>query len=153
MKIVVVVVFLLLMVSGPPLLAQSGGTDLRNPFVGAWRLASLEESDAEGHLRKADCTGLFVFSRDGHASVQVMYKQASTDASAAPVQYAKGGYEASFGRYEVTDAHTFTFHVDGALVRTLVGKDLERVYEFSGKQLIVKSPDPKEHWRVVWERE
>ena len=24
-------------------------------------------------------------------------------------------------------------------------------HKFSGKQLIVKSPDPNEHWKVAWE--
>jgi len=84
-------------------------------------------------------------------SVQVMYRSEQAN-SGTPVQYAQGGYEASFGRFDVDDSHTFTFHVEGALVRSLIGKDLRRVYEFSGKQLIVKSPDPKEGWRVAWER-
>ena len=89
-------------------------------------------------------------------SVQVMYRnpQANSQAAtnAAPVQYAQGGYEASFGRYEIDErAHNFTFRVEGALVRTLIGKDLTRVYDFSGKQLIVKSSSPDEHWRVAWE--
>ena len=70
----------------------------------------------------------------------------------APVQYVQGGYEASFGTYEIDEpAHHFIFHVEGALVRSLIGKDLTRVFEFSGKQLIVKSSDPDEHWRVAWE--
>ena len=47
-------------------------------------------------------------------SVQVMYRnqQANpqTATGAAPVQYAEGGYEASFGTYEIEErAHTFTF--------------------------------------------
>jgi hypothetical protein len=41
--------------------------------------------------------------------------------------------------------------VEGALVRALVGKDLSRVYRVSGKQLIVASIDPAEHWKVTWE--
>ena len=45
----------------------------------------------------------------------------------------------------------FTFHVEGALVRSLVGKDLPRSFEFSGNQLIVKSTRPDEHWKVTWE--
>jgi hypothetical protein len=62
--------------------------------------------------------------------------------------------KASFGRYEIDErAHTFTYHVEGALVRTLIGKDLTRVYEFSDKQLIVKSPSQNEHWRVAWEHD
>jgi len=132
---------------------RAGNQELRDRFVGAWRLASLEEPDADGKIHRADCTGMLVFSRDGHLSVQVMYRNAETKASSAPVQYAQGGYEASFGRYEISDTHNFTFHVEGALVRSLVGQDLKRVYEFSGNQLIVKSPDPQEHWRVVWERD
>ena len=127
--------------------------NIRDRFVGAWRLARLEEPDARGKIHQADCTGLLVYTRDGHMSVQVMYrKPQSNKSSAAAVQYAQGGYEASYGRYEIDDTHSFIFHVEGALVRTLVGKDLKRVYELSGNQLIVKSPDPNEHWRVAWER-
>ncbi|HKT89756.1 MAG TPA: lipocalin-like domain-containing protein [Candidatus Sulfotelmatobacter sp.] len=125
---------------------------VRDRFVGAWRLLSLEEPDADGHIHQADCTGLLVYTPDGHMSVQVMYRNLQPTAKAAPVQYSQGGYEASFGRYQIDDSHTFTFHVEGALVRSLIGKDLKRVYELSGKQLIVKSPDPNEHWRVAWER-
>lgn len=131
---------------------QADNESVRDRLVGAWRLASLEEPDAQGKIHKADCTGLLVYTRDSHMSVQVMYRNAQTGSSAAPVQYAQGGYEASFGTYQIDDAHSFTFHVDGALVRTLVGKDLKRVFELSGNQLTVRSPDPNEHWRVVWER-
>lgn len=125
---------------------------IADQFVGAWRLASLEEPDADGKIHKAECTGLLIFTRDGHVSVQVMYHNAQTESGAAPAQYAQGGYEASFGTYEIDDARTFTFHVEGALVRTLIGKHLKRVCEFSGNRLIVKSSDQKEHWKVVWER-
>jgi hypothetical protein len=121
-------------------------------FVGAWRLLSLEEEGADGKVHRADCEGLLAFTPDGHMSVQVMFRNPKPETSAAPVQYAQGGYEASFGRYQIDDAHTFTFHVEGALVRTLIGKDLKRVYELSENQLIVNSPDPAEHWRVTWER-
>ena len=121
-------------------------------FVGAWRLASLEEPGADGRIYKADCTGLFVFTRDGYASVQVMYRNPSSG-DAGPGQYAQGGYEASYGRYDVDErTHTWTFRVDGALVRRLVGQDLPRRYEFSGRQLIVTPTSPDEHWRVAWER-
>lgn len=135
-------------------LALSGGWALganntvRERLVGAWHLTRLEEPGAGGRIRRADCTGLLVFTGDGHMSVQVMYR----NPGAAPVQYARDGYESSFGTYVIDErAHIFTFHVDGALVRTLIGKDLPRVYEFSGKQLIVKSSNPTEHWNVAWQ--
>ena len=125
---------------------------IRDRFVGAWRLAWLEEEGADGKIHRADCTGLLVYTRDGHMSVQVMDRNPPAQAPAGPEQYSQGGYEASFGTYEIDEsAHTFTFHVEGALVRTLIGKDLPRAFELSGKQLIVKSTRPDEHWKVVWE--
>ena len=89
-------------------------------------------------------------------SVQAMYRNPPANSQAAindaPVRYAQGGYEASFGTYEVDEStHTFTFHVEGAPVRALIGKDLPRSFELSGRQLIVKSSSPEEHWRVAWE--
>lgn len=123
----------------------------RERFVGAWRLVALESPDANGKLHRHDCTGIFVFTRDGHASVQVMSREPET--AGASGEYSAGGYEASFGRYVVDEpTHTFTFHVEGAVVRTLIGKDLPRLYEFSGKRLMVRSKSADEHWRVTWER-
>ena len=141
-----------------PAFARSGtkgngaNESIQDRFVGAWRLAWLEEPGADGKVHRADCTGLLVYTRDGHMSVQVMYRNPQAATQAGQVQYAQGGYEASFGTYIIDErSHRFVFHVDGALVRTLTGKDLPRVYKFSGKQLIVKSPDPNEHWKVAWE--
>jgi hypothetical protein len=131
---------------------RGASEDIRERLVGAWRLVWLEEPDAEGKVHRADCTGLLVYTRDGHMSVQVMYRNPHTGGQAGPVQYTQGGYEASFGTYRIDEnARTFMFHVEGAMVRSLIGKDLPRVFELSGKQLIVKSSDPKEHWRVAWE--
>jgi len=131
---------------------RGGNQGIQERFVGAWRLVSLEARGPDGKIHKADSTGLFVFTRDGHLSVQVMERNPPSQTPAGPDQYSHGGYEATFGTYEVDEnAHTFTFHVEGALVRTLIGKDLPRSFEFSGKQLIVKSTRPEEHWTVTWE--
>ena len=116
-------------------------------LVGAWKLVSLEEPGADGRVHKADCAGQFVFTRNGKASVQVMYRGAQNGSS-----YAQGGYEASYGGYRIDDSSTFTFHIEGAIVRTLIGKDLKRAYQISGNRLTVTSTDSREHWRVVWER-
>ncbi|MFL6450865.1 MAG: lipocalin-like domain-containing protein [Bryobacteraceae bacterium] len=132
---------------------RSGATEIRNKFVGAWRLASLERPGADGKVHRIDCSGMFVFTRDGQASVQVMERNPPMQGDAGAQQYSAGGYEASWGIYNVDErAHTFTFHIEGALVPSLIGKDLPRAYEFSGKQLIVKSTRSDEHWRVAWER-
>ena len=138
--------------SGNP--EQIANQSIQDRFAGAWRLAWLEEEGPDGRVHRADCTGLLVYTRDGHMSVQVMYRQPQQGSQAGTVQYAQGGYEASFGTSEIDErTSTFRFHVEGALVRSLIGKDLKRVYELSGKQLIVKSSDPGEHWRVAWEHD
>lgn len=153
MKNIVVIGLLLVMAGLSAAQNRSGDADIRSKFAGAWRLTSLERPDADGKVHRIDCSGIFVFTRDGHASVQVMERNPQTQAAAGPQQYSAGGYEASWGTYSVDEsAHTFTFHIEGALVRALIGKDLPRRYEFSGKQLIVKSTRSDEHWRVVWER-
>lgn len=130
--------------------AVDGGT--RAQFAGAWRLLWLEERGTDGAVHRADCTGLLVFTGEGRMSVQVMYRNPQAGASSGPVQYAQGGYEATFGRYEIDErSRQFTFHVEGSLLRDLVGKDLTRLFELSGGQLIVKPASPNEHWRVAWE--
>ena len=149
------VVSLFVVAAGSPLSSSQDRAEtegIRGRFVGAWRLISLEtEIDAKRH--RVDSTGLLVFTRDRHMSVQVMELRPQPQALTGPAQYSQGGYEASFGTYEVDEsAHTFTFHVEGALVRTLIGKDLPRAFEFSGKHLTVTSARAGEHWRVIWER-
>jgi hypothetical protein len=127
--------------------AGDRNTEIKDRLVGTWKLVSLQEPSADGQVHEADCTGMFVFTHDGKASVQVMYRNAQSGSA-----YAHGGYEASYGSYRIDNSSTFTFHIDGALVRTLIGKDLKRAYEISGNRLTVKSTDPNEHWKVVWER-
>jgi len=131
---------------------QAGGSGVRERFVGGWRLVSLEHEGPDGKVNRIDCCGLFVFTRDGHLSVQVMRRNPQAQADTAPDQYSQGGYEATYGRYEIDErTHTFTFHVEGSLMPALIGRDLPRLYEFSGKQLIIKSSNPSEHWKATWE--
>jgi len=129
-----------------------------NQFTGTWHLISLEQPGPDGQLHPIDCSGLFIFTADGHLSVQVMDRNPPPQSPTTPqqnsqAQYSQGGYEASYGTYVVDEkTHTFTFHVEGALVRALIGKDLPRRYQFSGNRLIIQSTHPDEHWRVVWQR-
>lgn len=119
----------------------------QNPLVGAWKLVSLDQPGTDGQIHKLDCVGQFVFTGDGRASVQVMYQDAQAGSA-----YAQSGYEASYGSYRVNDASSFTFHVEGALVRTLIGKNLKRKFKIIGNHLMITSTDPNEHWKVIWER-
>jgi hypothetical protein len=127
--------------------APNSNAEPPNGLIGAWKLVSLEEPSADGQVHRVECEGMFTFTESGKASVQVMYPTAQTGSA-----YAKAGYEASFGSYHIDSSSTFTFHIDGALVRTLIAKDLKRSFQISNNRLIVKSTDPNEHWKVFWER-
>ena len=138
--------------------ALSGNQDravdkgIRDELIGAWRLAWSEELGSDGKLHRIDTTGILAYTGDGHMSVQIMAREPGAAPSAGPVKYEQGGYEAYYGRYDVDErAHTVTHHVEGALVRTLIGNDLTRVYQLSGKQLILKSSRSDEHWTIAWE--
>lgn len=133
--------------------AQERGSD-RDRFVGAWKLVTLERPGADGQSVRIECCGMFVFTKDGHLSVQVMERESKAQTAKVEAgQYSQGGYEASYGSYVVDERnHTFRFHVEGALVRGLIGKDLLRRYEFRDGQLIVESARTDEHWRVIWGR-
>ena len=131
---------------------RSTDDDIQAKLLGAWRLVSLESQGADGQLRKFDRAGILVYTSDGHMSVQLMAPEAGSTSPSGPVQYEQLGYEAYYGRYEVDQrAHAVTHHVEGSLVRTLSGHDLTRMYQLSGKQLILKSSRGDEHWTIVWE--
>jgi hypothetical protein len=130
---------------------RTGNHDAQNQIVGAWWLAWLQEEGADGKVHRADRIGLLVYTRMATCQCRSCIGTHTKLAALRQHNTQQGGYEASYGKYEINDAHTFRFHVEGALVRSLIGKDLKREYEFSGKQLIVKSSDPNEHWRVAGE--
>jgi Lipocalin-like domain len=134
-----------------PLSSRPAEVPVRQQLIGAWRLASDEET-AKGVLTKLEQTGILTYTTDGHMSVQIMDKDPNATRSGNPVQYSANGYEGYFGTFDVDEAaHSITHHVQGALVRSLIGKDLTRIYALSGNQLILTSSRPDENWRIVWE--
>ena len=124
----------------------------RERLIGAWRLAHIESPGADGKpFDGPQPTGMLIYTRDGHMSVQLMYPKS---AGAVSNEYVREGYEASFGSYDVNEAtHTVTHHVQGSVTGDLlVGKDLPRLYEFTqDKRLIIRPARPEEHWSVTWE--
>jgi hypothetical protein len=123
----------------------------REGFVGAWRLAWMEEPGPDGTLtRITDRKGTLLYTRDGRMSVQIQFPDAQSSVSN---DYILNGYEASFGSYEVNEeAQTVTRHVEGSITRGLVGKSLTRAYRFSDGRLTMRSVRPDERWSVTWER-
>lgn len=134
---------------------QTAAAGSVNPLVGSWHIAWMENRDAGGKsVRRTDRQGQLVYTAEGHMSVQVMYPQGEAQEAEGPVRYAQGGYEASWGRYDVdVQHHTVTHHVQGAMVHDLVGRDLPRFYSFAEGRLTLRSTSPDEHWAVTWIRD
>ena len=86
----------------------------RDQFVGAWRLAWMEEPGPDGQLiRRTERKGSLIYTRDGRMAVQIQFPDSQSSVSN---DYVLNGYEASFARYEVDEAAgTTTRHVEGSV--------------------------------------
>jgi hypothetical protein len=130
--------------------APTAQTD-RERFVGAWRLAWMEEPRPDGTMaRITDRKGTLMYTTDGRTSVQIQFPDSQSSISN---DYILNGYEASFGTYEVDEkAQTITRRVEGSITRGLVGQSLTRAYRFSDGRLTMRSVRPEERWSTTWER-
>jgi Lipocalin-like domain len=101
-------------------------------LIGAWHLAHIDAPGPDGKPAPIpQPTGMLIYTRDGHMSVQLMYPKS---ANAQSNEYVQDGYEASFGSYDVDEAtHTLTHHVVGSVTRDLL-----------------RSARPADHWSVTW---
>ena len=129
---------------------QTGHSD-RERLVGAWRLVKIEAPGPDGKTSPGpQPTGILIYTKDGHMSVQLMYP-----GTALSNEYVEQGYEASFGSYDLDDSrHLVTHHVQGSVTRNrLVGRELPRRFEFTPDgHLLIQSAQPEEHWSVTWEK-
>src|SRR5689334_260453 len=91
----------------------------RDALVGTWHLVRIESPGPDGTVAIApQPKGMLIYTRDGHMSVQLEYPRS---ANAPDNQYVRGGYEASFGSYDVDEArHIVTHHVQGSITRDLL---------------------------------
>ena len=113
---------------------------------------SLEAPGPDGKIHRANCIGMFCFTGDAHASVQVMERNPPPPAATGSEQYSRGGYEATFGTYEADEsAHTFTFHVEGALVRSLIRQRLVALFPVLRQSTHREVHSPGRTWKVTWE--
>ena len=130
-----------------PLAAAAQFMDER--LEGVWTMVSLEFADAGGAMQPVDHSGRISFTADGQVAVQAM----NPDPEAPDTAYTRDGYEAYYGRVATDEAAgTFTMTVESALVRDLIGQELERRYEIAGDQLILTPANPSEGWRVAYEQ-
>ncbi|TDW20284.1 hypothetical protein EV128_12676 [Rhizobium azibense] len=99
----IALVALMLAASSP-----SYADDGKSSITGAWRMTSLQVTDASGQQTEIPYSGQVIFSHGGTLSVQAM----NPDAAAEPTPYTANGYEEYYGPVEVDEAkNTFTITV------------------------------------------
>jgi hypothetical protein len=78
------------------------GSD-RERLIGAWRLRSMSGPDGKP-MATGVPTGMLIYTRDGHVSVQLMYPRSAATLSN---EYVQNGYEASFGSYDIKRSNSY----------------------------------------------
>lgn len=143
------VAFILVGVIATLAYAQAGSQ--RPGIVGTWRLVHIESLSPDAKPSEAaQPTGMLIYTRDGHASVQLMYPQTSLSN-----EFVHDGYEATFGTYQLDEQkHQLVYHVQGSATREkLVGKSETLHYDLpDNRHLIIRPTQPDQHWSVRWER-
>jgi hypothetical protein len=139
-------------------------------LVGAWRLVSIDERDAQGKRVTpldygAEPIGLLIYTATGQMSAQAMRRGRarlpSDDVHLAPPEQAKAalvGYNAYFGTFEVRPREGLVIHhVEGSMIPNWEGGEQPRRFTLTGDRLILEPPTiqaaGQAHTRrLTWER-
>jgi len=119
--------------------------------VGTWRLVLIQSPGPDGKPSEPpQPTGILIYTKDGHAAVQLMYPQTSLQN-----EFVHDGYEATFGTYSLDEGkHQLLYHVQGSATREkLVGINETLHYDFpDSRHMIIRPTQPDQHWVVTWQR-
>ncbi len=130
---------------------QKSAPAIMESFIGTWALVSCEFRRSDGEVIDVlgkDAIGVLMYDAHGQMSGQMMRLDRPHFASGdqqlgtpEELKAALGGYIAYFGDYEVDEqTKTVIHHTKGSMFPNVVGQDQKRFYEFSGSQLILKTP-------------
>lgn len=139
------------LILGCATLMEAQGHSKQWSVVGTWHLLRIDAPGPDGKPVDApQPTGMLIYTADGHASVQLMYRQ-----TALSNEFVHDGYEATFGSYDLDKAkHQLIYHVEGSATREkLVGQSETLAYELpDNHHMIIRPANPDQHWSVTWER-
>jgi len=137
-----------------------------NPFVGTWRLVSIETRKPDGqasYLLGQDAIGYLTYTDDGYMSVAMMSagrpKFGAGDLRRGTVEEkiaAADTYISYCGRYEIRDDRVI-HHISVSFFPNWVGERQERIFEFDGNRLslstrplLIEGVEQTGH--LIWER-
>ena len=121
----------------------------QNPFVGTWRLLSLEVRRADGQVSYPwgqDAVGYIMYSQDGYMSVAFMCANrrrfAAGDILGGTTEEkvaAAVTFVAYCGRYEILGDRVI-HHIEVSFFPNWTGADQERFYSLDGDKLSLYTP-------------
>jgi hypothetical protein len=150
--------------------AESRPANAGNRFVGAWRLVSVEGTDATFHFAFDHPTGIITYDRSGWMTVQIDVKgvrkpfvNGPAFGTGAEKVAAFDNYIAYYGTYTLDlKAQIVTHHLEDATPPNWRGVNNVRWFEFQGNDrlLLIPSEDGKggvidrknATYKLLWER-
>ena len=162
--------FLLLLCCASLLPAQPPQDNIAKKLIGAWRLVSVEGTDATFHFAFDHPTGILIYDRSGWMSVQIDVKGARKPFANGPAGgtgeekvSAFDNYIAYYGTWTLDlDAQTVTHHLADATPPNWRGYNNVRWFELQGNDRLVLIPredgkggilDRKNTtYKLLWER-
>ena len=163
-------VFLLILSCVSLFSAEPRQDDAGKKLVGAWRLVSVENTDATFHFAYDHPTGIIIYDRSGWMAVQIDIKgirKPFVDGPAAGTGEEKvaafDNYIAYYGTYTMDlKAQTVTHHLEDASPPNWRGVNNVRWFEFQGNDrlLLIPREDGKggvidrknATYKLLWER-
>ena len=128
-----------------------GQRPVQPTVVGTWHLVRIDSPGPDGKPSEApQPTGILIYTKDGHAAVQLMYPQTSLSN-----EFVHDGYEATFGTYDLDEGkHQLVYHVEGSATREkLVGTSETLHYDLpDSRHMVIRPTKTDQHWSVIWER-
>jgi hypothetical protein len=163
-------VLMLLLASVAFVSAKAQQDDVASKLVGAWRLVSVEGTDATFHFAFDHPTGVIIYDRSGWMSVQIDMKgtrkpfvNGPAGGTAEEKVAAFDSYIAYYGTYTLDlKAQTVTHHLADATQPNWRGVNNVRWFEFQGNDrlLLIPREDGKggvidrknATFKLLWER-
>jgi hypothetical protein len=144
-RFVIVILFVLALV----LAVGADAQNLKKQIVGTWSAVSVvnEQNGKKIEPMGPNPLGQYLFSRDGHFSIQMARPNRSKFASnnraegtAEENREAMAGYQASFGTYSVNSDGTLMLHTVASNFPNWDGAEQKRRVQIKGNELTVSNP-------------
>jgi hypothetical protein len=137
---------------------------MANPLIGAWRLITVEDHQADGtilHPYGERALGYLIYHPEGYMSATVMSAdrprlakqirpfELTPDEAASVLSTMGSAYS---GTWELRDESTVIHHVHAALIPNMIGQEEVRPFELKGDRLYVYTLRPPAKTCAIWQR-